>query len=283
MMLLESVLASPHERGGLGTIHLVLVVLMASFMTASCAGPARPTESRLKTDFDRVARRRVFFGHQSVGMNLLDGVRRLAEQEGAGYRVVETTDPSALVPATLLHSFVAENGNPERKLASFERALDSGIGDVADVALLKFCYVDFGPSTDAGSLFAKYQAMLARQRARHPRLAFVHVTVPLTTVQGGWRGLVTRALGRVPAGLAENAKREEYSDLVRRAYAGKEPVFDLARLEATAPDGSVVSASDGVREVPALAAGYTEDGGHLNPDAQLRLARELLSTLASAR
>ena len=92
-----------------------------------------------------------------------------------------------------------------------------------------------------------------------------------------------RALGCVPAGLAENAKREEYSDLVRRAYAGKEPVFDLARLESTAPDGSVASASDGVRQVPSLVAVYTEDGGHLNPDAQLRLARELLSVLASVR
>jgi hypothetical protein len=207
----------------------------------------------------------------------------LAERERAGLRVVETTDPSALVPATLAHSFMAENGDPERKLTSFERALDSGIGDVADVALLKFCYVDFGPSTDAASLFAKYQAMLVRQRVRHPRLAFVHVTVPLTTVQGGWRALVRRALGRVPAGLAENAKREEYSNLLRRAYAGKEPVFDLARLESTAPDGSVDSTSDGAREIPSLLAAYSEDGGHLNRDAQLRLASELLSVLASAR
>ena len=250
-------------------------------MTASCAGPAPPTEGRSRADFGHVVRRRVFFGHQSVGMNLLDGVRRLAEQERAGFRVVETTDPLALVPGTLAHSFMAENGDPELKLVSFERALDSGIGDVADVALLKFCFVDFSPSTDVRSLFAKYEAMLARQRARHPHLAFVHVTVPLTTVQGGLRGLVKRALGRVPAGLAENAKREEYSNLVRRAYQGKEPIFDLARLESTAPDGSVASESDGVRRVPSLADVYTEDGGHLNREAQLRLAHELLSVLAS--
>jgi hypothetical protein len=243
----------------------------------------RPTEGRLEVDFGQVARRRVFFGHQSVGMNLLEGVRRLAQQEGAAFRVVETTDPSALVPATLAHSFMAENGDPERKLVSFESVLDSGIGDVADVALLKFCYVDFGLTTDTESLFAKYQAMLARQRARHPRLAFVHVTVPLTTVQGGPRALLKRALGRLPAGLAENAKREEYSERLRRAYAGKEPVFDLARLESTTPDGSVASASDGVREVPSLVAVYTDDGGHLNQDAQLRLARELLSVLALAQ
>lgn len=252
-------------------------------MTMRCTGPARLTEDRLKADLEHLARRRVFFGHQSVGMNLLAGVTRLAERERVAIRVFETTEPSALVPATLAHSFMAANGDPERKLASFERALDSGIGDVADVALLKFCYVDFGPSTDAASLFAKYQAMLARQRARQPRLVFVHVTVPLTTVQGGLRALLKRALGRVPAGLAENVKREEYSDLVRRTYTGKEPVFDLARLESTAPDGSIAMVSNGVRRVPSLAAVYTEDGGHLNQDAQIRLARELVAVLASAR
>ncbi len=269
--------------GSLGSNHLVLSVSVGSFMIASCDRPQGPIEGRFKADFERVARIRVFFGHQSVGMNLLDGVRRLAEDERADFRVIETTDPSALLPATIAHSFVAENGDPERKIASFERALDSGIGAVADVALLKFCYVDFGPSTDAASLFAKYQAMLERQRARHPRLAFVHVTVPLTTVQGGWRAFAKRALGRVPTGLAENAKREEYSDLVRRAYAGKEPVFDLARLESTAPDGSVATVSFGAREVPSLEAVYTEDGGHLDRTAQLRLARELISVVATAK
>lgn len=241
-------------------------------------------ETRLTIDFDRIERSRIFFGHQSVGMNLVDGLKRLADQEGARVHVVEASDPSQLAaPGTLAHALMAENGDPERKLASFERALDSGIGDIADVAVLKFCYADFSPSTDTASLFAKYQAMLARQRARHPRLAFVHVTIPLTTVQGGVRAFVKRALGRIPAGVAENAKREEYSDLVRRAYVGKEPVFDLARLESTAPDGSVASASDGVREVPSLLDAYTVDGGHLDQDAQLRLAGEWLLVLASAR
>jgi hypothetical protein len=252
-------------------------------MTASCTRSTRAVEERTRTDFDGVVRRRIFFAHQSVGMNLLDGVKELARREGADFSVIETTDPSALAPSTLAHSFVADNGDPERKLASFEQALDSGIGDVADVALFKFCYVDFGSATDSAALFAKYQDMLARQRARHPRLTFVHVTVPLTTVQGGWRALVKRALGRRPAGPAENAKREEYSDLVRRTYTGKEPVFDLARFEATAPDGTIAAVSHGARAVPLLVADYTDDGGHLNRNARLRLAREMLLVLASTR
>ncbi len=220
-------------RRGLTSIQLALVVCTTALLAIGCTEPVRPPDARLASGYDRLSRLRLFFGHQSVGMNLLDGVKGLDGARGTAFRVVETTDPAALVPGTLAHFFAPENGDPERKLASFEAALDSGIGEVADVALLKFCYVDFGSSTDAAALFAKYQAMVARQRGRHPGLVFVHVTVPLTTVQGGLKGLVKRALGRVPAGVAENAKRQEYSDLVRRAYGGKEPIFDLARFEST--------------------------------------------------
>lgn len=281
--LVDYCLMVPAKRGSLDSLHILAVVSIASLMTVSCSGPEPPSGRGFRADFAEVLWKRIFFGHQSVGMNLLSGVRRLAGQEGAALRVVETIDPSALVPATLAHAFLAENGDPERKLASFERALDGGIGDVADVALMKFCYVDFGPDTDTAGLFAKYQDMVTRQRTRHPRLGLVHVTVPLTTVQSGWRALAKRALGHLPAGVAENAKREQYNEFVRRAYAGREPLFDLARLESTAPDGTGVSTSDGEREVPTLFAAYTDDGGHLNEDAQLRLARELILVLASAR
>jgi hypothetical protein len=270
------------EGEGLGSIRILAAASIASLMTATCTERSQPAAERPRTDFDQVVRRRIFFGHQSVGMNLLDGVRGLAEQERAALRVVETTDPSALVPGTLAHSFVAENGDPERKIASFERALDSGVGNAADVALLKFCYVDIGPDTDAAALFAKYQGMVTRQRARHPGLAFVHVTVPLTTVQGGIKAMVKWMLDRPPYGHPENARREEFNALLRQSYQGREPIFDLARLESTAPDGRTETAVWKGRAVPALVSAYTDDGGHLNPEGRVRAARALVTVLGAA-
>ena len=60
---------------------------------------------------------------------------------------------------------------------------------------------------------------------------FVHVTVPLTAAQSGLKSLVKRPMGRAP----DNVRLEEYNQLLRRTYAGREPIFDLARLESISP------------------------------------------------
>src|ERR1700730_1772553 len=220
--------------------HLGCFGLCLSFLSGvPFAGRAAQSEdAQLRAELLRLSQRRIFFGHQSVGMNLLQGVREIAaRQPDVEIRVVEIPAGTDLEPGTFAHAFMPENGDPGRKLESFERALSSGIGAAAEVAFLKFCYVDFDSATDAASLFARYQATLSALRARYPRIVFVHVTAPLTTVEGGPKAALKRLLGRAPRGLPENARREEFNQLLRRAYGGKEPLFDLARLESSAVDG----------------------------------------------
>jgi len=45
-------------------------------------------------------------------------------------------------------------------------------------------------------------------------------------------------------------------------------VFDLARVEATAPDGRLTTFSHNGQSYPSLYPGYTDDGGHLNTVGQ---------------
>lgn len=234
----------------------------------------------LRSDLAELARRTIYFGHQSVGVDLIEGVRELAASEGIPLRLVDTRDATAIPPGTFAHGGVAENGDPLRKLRSFEQALGTGPG--VDIALVKFCYVDFDATTDVRTLFAAYRATLASLQARFPRTTFVHVTAPLTTLQGGPKAFVKRLLGRPPAGAAENARREAYNALLREATQGKEPLFDLALAESTAPDGRAETFEWQGRRIPALVPGYTGDGGHLRGEGRLRAARQLVSALASA-
>jgi hypothetical protein len=67
---------------------------------------------------------------------------------------------------------------------------------------------------------------------------------------------------------------------MREAYAGRAPVFDLAVLESTRPDGSRVSYTQGADTVYTLAPEYTNDGGHLNEAAKRMVAEQLLIFLA---
>lgn len=206
-----------------------------------------------------LAGKRVYFGHQSVGANLLDGVKTLAAENAVALPINEVPQARAIESGGLSHVFVAENGEPLRKLASFAAAL--GEGAPVDVALLKFCYVDVKAHTDARALFARYREAVDAMRARNPRTRFVHATVPLTIEQTGPKALAKRLLGRVP----DNVRRDEYNGILRGTYGGREPIFDLARLQSVSPNET-----------------RGADGGHLNAEGRRYLARHLISVLAAA-
>jgi hypothetical protein len=213
-------------------------------------------------------------------MNLLDGVAQFAATAGVPVRIAQAPSAGNVAPATLGHSFLAVNGDPYGKMQAFERAMGpqaAGLG----IALVKLCYLDFTADTDAKALFARYRSMIERLREGHPGTVFVHVTVPLTGVQGGSMALVKRLLGRAPYGIRENLRREEYNALLRQAYRGSEPIFDLARVESTAVDGRAVTVNWHGRTIPVMAPAYTDDGGHLNVAGKQRAARELIAVLAA--
>lgn len=259
----------------MSSLVLLMAALACIFSTSVAAA-----DSALRTDLERVARQRIYFGHQSVGANLLEGVEELAAEAGVPIRILRAERASDVPPATLGHTFVARNGKPLEKLQNFRRALGAA---PVDLALVKFCYVDIQADTDVEALFSRYRQTLDELKRSHPGAVFVHVTLPLTTVQTGWKALAKRALGRAPSGTVENVRREQYNRLLREAYAGREPLFDLARVESTAPDGAPVRVQWHGVTAPALSPAYTDDGGHLNAEGRRRAARELIAVLASAR
>ena len=258
------------------------IVFMLSAITLYELSLAAPSNKdvNVRSVLERVALKRVFFGHQSVGMNLLDGVKQLASTEGIPIRVVEVNTASEVTSSMIGHTFIAENGNPLKKIKSFEQAMATHDAE-PDIALMKFCFVDFTAKTDVKALFSAYRSTIERLKAIHPDTTFVHVTVPLTTIQGGFKQNLKRLLGRPPYGTIENIRREEYNALLRQTYQGHEPIFDLAKIESTAPDGSVSTIEWEGKIAPAMTPSYTDDGGHLNAAGKLRAARELISVLAT--
>ncbi|MBE2248154.1 MAG: SGNH/GDSL hydrolase family protein [Myxococcus sp.] len=236
---------------------------------------AMPTFAAAPQPLERVEARRVFFGHQSVGGNVIEG---LTEVSGGKLRVVEARTAGAFDQPGFVHTLVGRNEDPSGKVADFEKALDDVAGR-PDIAFFKFCYVDFTPSTDVEKLFAEYSASLTRLQAKYPKVTFVHVTVPLTVVQTGAKAWLKRRLGRAPWGEQENAVRHRYNELLRAKLSGQ-PLFDLAALESTRSDGTPQRFELGGAQVPMLVPGYTDDGAHLNAVGRRRVAEALLEFLA---
>jgi len=223
--------------------------------------------------------KRLYFGHQSVGGNIIDGVKTiLAEHPDIPLRVFQATAVDSSSPAGLYEARIGTNGDPGSKTAAFERILGHG---GAAVGILKFCFVDVEGARNPDSLFAAYRREMAALQAREPGLVIVHVTMPLTTTGEGRRDLLkARLLGR-PTSYDLNLIRNRYNALLREAYVGKEPVFDLARLESTRADGSRTYFVRGADTVYTLAPDWTDDGGHLNAVARRAVAESFLAVLAS--
>ena len=103
----------------------------ATFPSGQVLIPAAgPHLAALEADLMRVADLSIYFGHQSVGRDLLDGVSELASPfPKIPLRIVEVG--ASLARHTFGHAYVGENGRPESKLAAFAWKLDSGVGSAA--------------------------------------------------------------------------------------------------------------------------------------------------------
>ncbi|MFO1406384.1 MAG: hypothetical protein U1F08_02490 [Steroidobacteraceae bacterium] len=229
-------------------------------------------------DWQALDRMRVVFGHQSVGGNILEGVSTLAKRDGRTYGVVEARTPPSAPGIT--HFKIGTNGDPSSKIRDFAAALDSGVVQGADVALMKLCYIDFDSSVDPVAIAREYADALDGLAARHPTTKFVAVTAPLTTVQTGPKAWVKRLLGRQPGGYAENARRASFNKALRERYASSGRLFDLARYESTAGGHDVAVIVDGAT-IEALDPSLSDDGGHLNAAGQQLIARQFLEFLAA--
>lgn len=224
-----------------------------------------------KADLALAADSRLFFGHMSVGWNVLDGMEDVFAFNGmerpALVQLTLGEDPNDLPDGRLIvHAEIGVNGHPLGKLKNFDTALRSGLADQIDVALLKFCYVDITQATDVDALFEAYRSTLDALERDYPNVRFLHATAPLTVAPSGIKENL-RALLRGD----DNKARVRYNALMRSEYRQDE-LFDLALAESTAPDGSL---SD------ALYPGYSSDGEHLNASGASLAAAELMRILAA--
>ncbi|HLP16760.1 MAG TPA: hypothetical protein VK470_10910 [Bacteroidota bacterium] len=235
-------------------------------------------DETLAADIAAVQHARVYFGHQSVGNNILAGISQLYARTPGAPAFTAWHETDVLPESYFAEERIGENTHPDLKCSAFVRALDRFANRPPDVALMKFCYVDFGAGKSAEEIFALYESTIDTLRKKFPRVTFIHVTAPLTSRRTDLKGVIRRLLGR-DSFESDNAERSRFNQLLARRFSD-EPIFDLARIESTRPDGTREEFSFNGRTCDALVPEYTDDGGHLNETARELAARELLRVLA---
>ena len=104
--------------------------------------------------------------------------------------------------------------------------------------------------------------------------------MPIRISNESWKTLVKKLLGWDSLWeYADNIRRNQYNQLLLETFQGKEPVFDLAEIESTYPDGTRETFSFKGETYLALISDYTYDGSHLNDTGSRRAGAALLQFL----
>lgn len=278
---------------GVQSMKVYRVGVILALMLIICCTGENMTEDKIiihsfaevsPSSWDTLAQRKIFFGHQSVGENIIQGITELMNEHNEMKLDITKTKNLANFPEGVFAHFpIGINNDPGAKIEDFNRIMRSGIGELADIAFFKFCFVDITSSTDVRKVFDDYARTMASLRTTYPDVAFVHMTVPLLRKEKGSPKMwLRRILGKGDGFFANehNVRRNEFNDLIRSAYEKKEPVFDLAGIESTYLDGSRETFTQGGRTYFSLVPEYTEDGGHLNGKGMRSVAEQFLIFLS---
>lgn len=214
-----------------------------------------------------VKSKRILFGHQSVGGNMVEGIPALyASYSVSPPTMISDSNLSQINSASggfFAEFYVGENYDPLGKIADFNTTVRQYASKL-DIAFMKFCFVDITASVNATQIFNSYQSTMNALVQDFPAIKFVYVTAVLDEYT-----------------VNDAVVREQLNSLIRQAYGSTGRLFDLAAVESTRPDGSRVSGTSGGNTYYQLYDGYSSDGGHLNATGKQVVDKALFTLLAS--
>ena len=255
------------------------VSLMNYSMTS--ANESLPMKNDLPHSLEALSQSRLFFGHMSVGGNIVDGIEDLkAENPDIPLEIIERGKSSQLPEHFLLHSSIGKNTEPLTKCLDFKNIIETELKDQVDFAMFKFCYIDILENTDVDQLFSEYSKIMDELIIKFPSIRFIHVTAALRHVNSGPSVWIRELIGRPNNSKIANIKRNQFNQLMREYYKDQ-PIFDLANSMSTYPDGKNETFSyKGESGYRRLIEEYTYDGRHLNEYGRKKVAKDFINQLA---
>jgi lysophospholipase L1-like esterase len=270
-------------------VRRLIAALVFAVSLSSCSPKIPVVEQKsidmgeIKANLEALSKARILMGHQSVGRNVIAGLQELATELSVPLRIVVIDGvPPDLEPG-VFHSEIGENGDPEGKCEVFSQLLTRPDRPVYDLAMMKFCYADLrnGTPLSVEQMLERYTRLVESLKTQRPDVRLVHITLPLKAEPPGRTTTVKRFVGMSTEADADNSLRNSFNAGLQERVAG-EPLFDLAAVESTRPDGSRAAFVQDGQIKYMLAREYTEDGGHLNQLGRRRAAIEFVRTLAAA-
>ena len=231
--------------------------------------------------WQNLSKQRIYFGHQSVGDNILEGINSLmADNEKIKLDIKNYNDMETFAFPVFSQSYIGKNEDIDSKLQEFSKNISGIKGGQLDIAFMKLCFWDIKRYSDVNEIFEKYKKAMSELKNDYPNTKFIYLTIPLMSHSNSIIDNLKRLI-RPDNGDLDNIKRNELNKLIVHEYKGKEPLFDIALIESTRPDGKRAVFLYAGKEYYYLPDEYTNDGGHLNKYASKYVAEQLLIMLAN--
>lgn len=230
----------------------------------------------ITNEIKEINNERIFFGHKSVGNNILQGIKEISTERLA---ILNINNASELPNAYILEANIGDNGNPKGKIDEFTKIVNQLAQNRLTIAMMKLCFVDLKENSNVNEIFNYYSAKMDSLRIKYPDLVIIHFTVPLTSKRTILSMVKDFIKGRSNKSMLDNVIRNKYNELIFSKYPNN-LIFDLAKFESTYPDGSQEQYIYNGKHYNSLVPDYTDDGGHLNEKGRQMVAKNLISFLA---
>lgn len=224
----------------------------------------------LKEMLATVQKMDIFFGHQSVGNNILDGIRLAAESEKVSDSLIFKSG-EARTSGGIVHFQIGKNYDPLSKFKDFKEHIKKENPAPGSFLILKLCYADINAKSDLQMILAEYLKVVEDLKNAYPECTVLHSTVPVERAEPLIKRVLKRLLFRPVTIKADNRARYIYNQLLRREFG--ESLFDLAGEESSGDTYGKVQKYDTLLPV------YTDDGGHLNRMGRVKVARSFIAFL----
>lgn len=222
----------------------------------------------------------IFFGHQSVGNNILQGIRKsIDNNNSSALRITNLENFNNETSKYFIESKIGFNGDPKSKIYDFCQKVELLSKNNLHIAMMKLCYADIKSNSDINEIFNYYNESIDSLQKKYPKLIIIHFTVPLTAKRNLINRLKDFFKGRPDNSMMDNIARNNFNQLLVNKYP-TDRIFQLAKIESTYPNGRREEFDYQGKTYNSLITDYTDDGGHLNEKAQELIAQKLIYFLS---
>ena len=180
-----------------------------------------------------MSKKKIFFGHQSVGNNIVDGIYTLKKNHPViQLNILKGRNSDMFSNGVFAHDRVGDNHDPISKIDDFYSVIEDNEFTI-DVAFLKLCFVDISSTSDVNAIFNYYRTKMMMIKEKFPEILIVHFTVPLIRAEKNrWNSslkkLLKKSLGKKSDSFFDeenNIARNKYNSLLISEYEKKKSPF----------------------------------------------------------